>query len=173
MKEHVLEQEFSEIFHENYPLLYRTAYSLTGSKQDAEDVVQAIFLRLLQRETALEVPFNLKGYLYRSTVNQAISVLRARKRQNLQQNVECLELPARPAPEGVPEDIREVLLNAVAQLRPRAVQILILHYEHNYSDREIAKMLGASRGTIAVTLYRARVRLKKLMQRALAVGKRP
>jgi DNA-directed RNA polymerase specialized sigma24 family protein len=35
---------------------------------------------------------------------------------------------------------------------------------HNYSDVEIAKMLGKSRGVVAVTLYRARARLKKIIR---------
>jgi len=43
------------------------------------------------------------------------------------------------------------------------VEILILHYEHDYSDAQIGKLLGTSRGVIAVTLYRARARLKKLL----------
>jgi DNA-directed RNA polymerase specialized sigma24 family protein len=44
------------------------------------------------------------------------------------------------------------------------VEMLILRYEHNYSDAEIGKLLGKSRGVIAVTLYRARARLKKLVR---------
>jgi DNA-directed RNA polymerase specialized sigma24 family protein len=44
--------------------------------------------------------------------------------------------------------------------------MLILRYEHNYSDAQIAKMLGKSRGTVAVTLYRTRARLKKLLRAA-------
>jgi DNA-directed RNA polymerase specialized sigma24 family protein len=42
--------------------------------------------------------------------------------------------------------------------------MLILRYQQGYSDSEIASMLGKSRGVIAVTLYRARHRLKSLMQ---------
>ena len=57
--------------------------------------------------------------------------------------------------------------DVIAQVKPRAVEILILHYEHDYSDAQIAHMLGTSRGTIAVTLYRTRARLKKLLSRAI------
>jgi RNA polymerase sigma factor (sigma-70 family) len=55
----------------------------------------------------------------------------------------------------------------MAKLSPSAVEILILRYEHNFSDAQIAKMLGKSRGTVAVTLYRARARLKKLLRAAM------
>jgi RNA polymerase sigma factor (sigma-70 family) len=57
-------------------------------------------------------------------------------------------------------------MEAIAQLRPRAVEILLLHYKHDYSDAQIATLLGTSRGTIAVTLYRLRARLKSLVRSA-------
>ena len=52
-------------------------------------------------------------------------------------------------------------------VNPKAASILILRYLHNYSDAEIAKLLGTSRGVIAVTLYRSRARLKKLLDASL------
>jgi RNA polymerase sigma factor (sigma-70 family) len=58
---------------------------------------------------------------------------------------------------------RQNLIAAIAQLRPKAAEILILRYAHNYSDAQIGKMLGKSRGYVAVTLYRARAYLKRLM----------
>jgi len=42
--------------------------------------------------------------------------------------------------------------------------MLILRYEHDYTDAEIAGVLGTSRGVVAVTLFRARARLKKLLR---------
>jgi RNA polymerase sigma factor (sigma-70 family) len=89
-----------------------------------------------------------------------------RNRQTFADDVKDLPSPASVDGEDLADELRHHLLDAIAQLRPRAVEILILHYEHNYSDAEIAKMLGKSRGTIAVTLYRARARLKRLMSRA-------
>jgi RNA polymerase sigma factor (sigma-70 family) len=51
----------------------------------------------------------------------------------------------------------------VAELSRGAAEILILRYVHGCSDAEIAKRLGTSRGTIAVSLYRSRARLRRLM----------
>jgi DNA-directed RNA polymerase specialized sigma24 family protein len=50
--------------------------------------------------------------------------------------------------------------------------MLILRYEHNYSDVEIGRLLGRSRGAVAVTLYRARARLKKLLRASSSGEKR-
>jgi DNA-directed RNA polymerase specialized sigma24 family protein len=44
----VLPEALAEIFREHYQLIYRTAFSVTGRKQDAEDVLRTMFLRLTQ-----------------------------------------------------------------------------------------------------------------------------
>jgi RNA polymerase sigma factor (sigma-70 family) len=56
------------------------------------------------------------------------------------------------------------LYEAIAQLSRKSADIVILRYLHDRSDAEIATLLGTSRGVIAVTLYRARVRLKRLLR---------
>jgi RNA polymerase sigma-70 factor (ECF subfamily) len=159
-----LEREFEEIFREHYQLVYRTAYAVTGNRQDAEDVLQTIFLRLLQRKFPPDLKVRPEPYLYRAAVNVSLNIVRTRKRHKLTDGVEELEIPVRETGPGAEEEIQQRLVDAIAQLSPQVVEILILRYEHDYSDAEIAKMLGTSRGSIAVTLYRARARVKKLMR---------
>jgi RNA polymerase sigma-70 factor (ECF subfamily) len=155
--------ELEELFLEHHQLVYRTAYSVTGRRHDAEDVLQTIFLRLLRRGPPPAFTENPKGYLYRAAVNLSLNIVRARGRQQPIDGVERL-LVAVPPVGSVPDvGLQRQLMAAIGQLKPRAVEILLLRYQYDYSDAEIAKMLGASRGTIAVALYRARARLKKLM----------
>ena len=59
-----LTEEFEELFREHHALVFRTAYSVTGNAQDAEDVLQTIFLRILRRELPPALRKNPKGYLY-------------------------------------------------------------------------------------------------------------
>jgi RNA polymerase sigma-70 factor, ECF subfamily len=160
----VFVQAFGAIYREHYQLVYRTAYSVTGSRQDAEDVLQTVFMNLLDRDLPGGLIRSPKAYLYRAAVNAALNTVRPRKRHNLVDGVEDIEAPIPSASAGAGDLIRRKLLNAIAKLKPKEVEILILRYEHDYSDAEIAKMLGKSRGTIAVTLYRTRARLKKLLR---------
>jgi RNA polymerase sigma-70 factor (ECF subfamily) len=161
-----LANEFEALFLEHHELVYRTAYSVTGNRADAEDVLQTIFLRLL-RGLPPDFDRNPKGYLYRAAVNLSLNILRSRKRQAPADGLERLPAPVDTTPAPADDPLRRALLDAIGQLKPRAVEILILHYEHDYSDAQIARMLGTSRGTIAVTLYRTRARLKKLVSRAI------
>jgi RNA polymerase sigma-70 factor (ECF subfamily) len=158
-----LPRELEELFEAHHQLIYRTAYSVTGRRHDAEDVLQTIFLRLLRRGLPSAFTKNPQGYLYRAAVNLSLNTVRSRNRQQPLDGVERV-LVAVPPPGATPDvGVQRTLVAALSQLTPRAVEILVLHYAHDYSDAEIAKMLGTSRGTIAVALFRARARLKKLM----------
>jgi len=154
-------RDLGNTFQEHHRLIYRTAYRVTGLQQDAEDVLQTIFLRLLQREVPLGLRTSPKAYLYRAAVNLSLNTVRSRKRLNTTNSVERLEDLVRAPESGGQNDIQDSLRNAIAQLKPHVAEILMLRYEHNFSDAEIARMVGKSRGAVAVSLYRTRARLKK------------
>jgi len=162
-----LEQDFEQMFREHSQLLYRTAYSLLDNPADAEDVLQTIFLRLLRREFPPDLQHNAKGYLYRAAVNLSLNVIRSRQRHELTGDAERLEVPADTSGSNVAEDTHQRLAEALAELSPEATQILVLRYVHDYSDADIAKLLGTSRGSIAMRLFRSRARLRKLMRDSL------
>jgi RNA polymerase sigma-70 factor (ECF subfamily) len=160
-------REFEAMFQEHYVLVYRTAYGVTGRVEDAEDVVQTIFLRLLQRERPRDFLRNPRGYLYRAAVNLSLTIVQTRRRRALTEDSEDLavSIPARVPSRS--EELHRKLYEAIAELKPKAAAIVVLRYLHNRSDAEIAKMLGTSRGVIAVTLYRSRARLKTLLDVSL------
>src|SRR5262245_1714863 len=153
--------DFEAIFREPSPMAYRTARALTGSPEDAQDVVQTIFLRLIRGDYSAGLQANPKGYLYRAAVNLSLDALRARRRFTGPQDLDRLESPAPAA--GFDEGRHAALDRALAQLPPKAVQILTLRYVHGYSDADIARLLGTSRGAMALRLFRLRSRLKKLI----------
>jgi RNA polymerase sigma-70 factor, ECF subfamily len=157
-----LKQEFEELFREHSQMLYRTAYSMLDNRADAEDVLQTIFVSLLRRDLPPDFAANPKGYLYRAAVNHALNVIRVRKRHNPVGDVESLEIRVEPSSDA--HDTHRRLAEAIAELDPGTAQILILRYVHGHTDAEIAKLLGVSRGTIAMRVFRSRARIKKLMR---------
>ena len=160
------EQELEHIFRQHYQLLYRTAYSMLSNRADAEDVPQTIFLRLLRRGIPPDLKANAGRYLYRAAVNLSLDMIRARKRQGPTQGVDGLGSHAANLDAAMAEENHRRLVAALAELHPQAAQILILRYVHDYSDAQIGELLGVSRGTMAMRLFRARARLKKLLQEA-------
>ena len=156
-------QEIEDIFREHYHLVYRTAFRITGRAEDTEDVVQTVFLRLLRSGLPPEFHKNPKGYLYRAAVNLSLSAVESRRRYVLDNETANREAGA-TAPVTNSESYREWFSGALLKLRPRAVEIFLLRYEQDYTDVEIARMLGTSRGVIAVSLFRSRARLRKLLR---------
>jgi RNA polymerase sigma-70 factor (ECF subfamily) len=156
--------EFESMFREHYQMVYRTAYSILGSSADAEDVLQTIFLRLLRRELSSALLSNAKGYFYRAAVNLSLDILRAKKRIELVGDSERFESIADISDTKQTEARHRRVTEAIAELNPNAAHILILRYVHDYSDAEIAKLLGTSRTAIAVRLFRSRARLKRLLR---------
>jgi RNA polymerase sigma-70 factor, ECF subfamily len=162
-------QEFEAIFKEHARLVYRTAYGVTGSHEDAEDVLQTIFLQLIRRHYPPDLGTNPEAYLYRAAVNSSLNIIRHRRRDVLVDDIEHFQVSV-PTDSTNSELEARRLYEAIAELKPEAAQIVILRYMHNKSDAEIARMLGKPRGTIALKLFRSRARLKKLL---LAAGRRP
>ena len=162
-------REFEELFNEHYPLVYRTAYSVTGNIQDAEDVVQTVFLRLLRRGVPVRFRENPRGYLYRAAINVSLNTIRSQKRHVLTGDEGRLDRPVEED-NTEPDPLQGLLPGALARLSPRSIEMLILRYQHRYTEAQIGNLLGTSRGVVAVTLFRARARLKKLL-RASSGGK--
>lgn len=159
-----LTEELDRIFREHHQLVYRTAYGVTGSREDAQDVLQTIFLRLLRREFPPDLKSNPKAYLYRAAVNLSLNMIRGRKRRARSEPEEHLESSPQVSNSEVTEKLHRQLYDAIAELEPQAAHILILRYVHNYRIVEIAKLLGKSQSLIAVRLFRTRARLKALIR---------
>ena len=68
-----------QIFRENHAMVFRAAYRVTGNANDAEDVLQTVFLRMLKRDAGAEPVGNMPSFLHRAAVNAALDLVRARQ----------------------------------------------------------------------------------------------
>jgi RNA polymerase sigma-70 factor (ECF subfamily) len=164
-----LDEAFEKLFREHYRMAYRTAFGILGNSEDADDAAQTIFLRLLNRELPSDLMRRPKAYLYRAAVNESLNIVRSRKKRRLTDDVERFGAPP-PSDTDYAEDMHQRLYEAVAKLSRGSAHILVLRYVHQYSLEQIAKLLGTSRSTIAVSLFRSRARLKKWMRDASSSG---
>ena len=160
-------ENLAALFREHYKPIFRTAYRVTGSTSDAEDVLQTIFLRLTSGGNRSSLPPNPRAYLYRAAINASLDLLRQRKRSN-SVPLDLVDLDRSPALSfGNPEDdlvdieLRELVRQAVAKLEGRAATAFVLRYYEGYDNGRIAEILGTSQMVVAVTLHRARTRLRK------------
>ena len=164
-----LPEDFEKIFEAHHELVYRAAYRITGNAEDAEDVLQTLFLRLLRREVLPDLDRNPKAYLHRAAVNLGLDIVRQRGRHVQPEDIDGQIEDHRPGPERQHQgtQIHDGLRAALAEMPPRSAEIFLLRYVEGYDNAEIAEMVGTSRGTVAVLLFRSRSRLKKAMKRHL------
>jgi RNA polymerase sigma-70 factor (ECF subfamily) len=162
-----LPEDFERIFNENHALVYRVAYRITGSNEDAEDVLQTLFLRLLRREVLPDIERNPKAYMHRAAINISLDIVKQRSR--VVDGIVEDELAERSSQhQRMPAfRVQDWLRDALAELNPKASEIFILKHIEGYDNTEIASMLGTTRGTVAVLLFRARARLKKSIRKRL------
>ncbi|HLM01963.1 MAG TPA: sigma factor, partial [Pyrinomonadaceae bacterium] len=73
-------EELAVLFQNHHKAIFRVAYRITGSRSDAEDVLQTIFLRLTPNRRDLSP--NPEGYLHRAAVNASLDLIRSRTRAN-------------------------------------------------------------------------------------------
>ena len=144
--------------------VYRAAWRVTGNGADAEDVLQTVFLRVMRQEDGVLDESQAGSYLHRAAVNAAVDLLRRRKAARAE-SLETREATLRdpePGPQAVTEmdELRARVRAALAGLNPRAAEMVVLRYFEGYGNREIAAMLGTSWSTVAVTLHRAKARLR-------------
>ena len=151
------------VFREHHRRVFRAAYRVTGNAADAEDVLQTVFLRLARQPASIPMD-NPASYLYRAAVNSALDVLRVR-RDRPSVPLEDAEEP-RGADSATPDthyrsaEVRACVRRALATLPPRTAEVFALRYLEGEQNRDIARLLGISRISVAVTLHRARLRLQ-------------
>ncbi|HEX8844684.1 MAG TPA: sigma-70 family RNA polymerase sigma factor [Pyrinomonadaceae bacterium] len=158
-------KELERLFREHNDLIFRTAYRVTGSAEDAEDVLQTVFLRLARR-AEIDLAPSPASYLHRAAVNASLDLVRSRtaaKRVALEDvESDLKENPAlNPASKHEDRELRKLIQQAVARLGASAAEMFVLRYFEGYGNSEIAELMGTSQMVVAVTLHRSRARLRK------------
>jgi RNA polymerase sigma-70 factor (ECF subfamily) len=139
--------------------LYRAAWALCGSREDAEDLVQETFARVLARPRMIRG--DERGYLLRALRNTFYSRLRtASRRPQTGATLDDVQ-PSDPRTTQQPEGAAEVgeILDAISEL-PEDFRLAIVAIDIlGLSYAEAAKALDAREATITTRLYRARQRI--------------
>jgi RNA polymerase sigma-70 factor (ECF subfamily) len=153
----------SQLFGEHHRRVLTAAYRITGSMADAEDVTQAVFLRLASGNGPVT---NAGSYLYRAAINGALDLLRRRKTAQTEPLEYAADVAAAgsgssPEAEASSRELGALLRVAIGELPPRAAEMFILRYVEEHGNREIAALMGTSQAVVAVTLHNARSRLKR------------
>ena len=144
--------------------LYRAAWSLCGSREEAEDLVQETFARVLRKPRMLRSEDDL-GYLLRVLRNTFFSQRRTAGRRPqttpLPDDLDLIADPSAPLPEARIES--QELYSAISSLPDDFRDALVAIDIVGLSYREAAKALRVREATITTRLHRARQRVAKTL----------
>jgi RNA polymerase sigma-70 factor (ECF subfamily) len=145
--------------------LFRAAWALCGSREDAEDLVQETYERVLRRPRLVRRDDDL-GYLYRTLRNTYFNTRRtASRRPSVVAELDDVQA-ASTRSDSQPELAAETsfVLETVAALPPPMREVLVAVDIVGLSYAEAGKALGVHENTIPTRLARARLRVAKAVQ---------
>lgn len=151
--------------------VYRLALRQLGSREDAEDAAQEVFLKAYTSIRNFRGDSKLSVWLYRITCNVCTDALRRRREtvslsQETEEGSGELELPDQrfdPAALAEQKDLRAQIGAALERLPAEARQILLLRELSGSSYEEIAGILSLDLGTVKSRIFRARKKLCTLL----------
>jgi RNA polymerase sigma-70 factor, ECF subfamily len=150
------EAAFSAFYASHARALWAYVYRVTSHASDADDIVQDAFLRLLRAGPDTDETEQRRRFLYRVASNLIVDRWRRKTRHE-----HAPEEPRRPtAPLEPDRDVQRTF----AELSARDRALLWLAYVEEESHEEIAASLGVGKRSIKVLLFRARRRLRDLLQ---------
>jgi RNA polymerase sigma-70 factor (ECF subfamily) len=141
---------------------------MTGSREEAEDIAQETFLRLVERSGNYEEQGKLKAYIFRTATNLLKSRARQLSRRRALRSI-FLSPNGGQAPPG---QQREILQNELHAQLQSALKCLPVHYRlpvvlfdiEEWSYNQIADVLRCREGTVKSRIFRGRKMLKKTLE---------
>ncbi len=150
--------DWEEVYHRYVEMVYRTCAYFLKHPADAEDAVQTVFLRFLEKAPPFQEEEHCKAWLLVTASNVCRDVLRRKKAIPLEapENAGQAFWRREEAAPGEEEKILEILLT----LPLRYKQVMYLYYYEGYSCEETAALLKKNPSTVRTLLRRGREKLK-------------
>lgn len=152
-------------------LIYHVAYKIVLHEDDAHDVCQMVYLKLVDKIKQFKVQGHFRAWISTMTANAALDFLRWKRNWN--EHVDSIDVEELAASQETDRNPREhyeqnFCINQIDQciglLSPQQRAIMMLHLWEDLKPKEISEALNMPAGQVRLQLYRA---LKKL-QMALA-----
>ena len=155
-------KEFERLFKDNYPHMYRMAFSMVENADDAKDAVHQVFAQIWRNKPRV-VENSIRGYLLAATRNQCLHTLRSRQLQKqmeeeLQQEITASDNEER---EELLQQLRQVIDNNLTEQDRR---VLSLHYDDEMTYAETATVLGISASAVNKHITRSLAKIRQTLK---------
>ena len=173
------ERAFRELIHAHRDRVFNITYRMLGNRAEAEDVAQEVFISVFKTIDSFREESKFSTWLYRVTVNHCKNRIKYLSRRHERDKDELDETssaangathgtPARSAqPDRALEgaQMEQLLQDAIANLEDDQRIVVVLRDVEDLSIEEICEITGLPDGTVKSRLHRARLVLRKRLQR--------
>lgn len=144
--------------------LYRLLIRMLQVHEDADDALQTTFIRLWEKHSGFKGEAKLYTWLYRVASNEALMLLRKRKKLPLEDADETLADSVGPEPQVHGDKASRLLFESLDTLPPRQRAVFCLRYFEEIPYQEIASMLNVSEGALKASYHHAVKKISAFVQ---------
>jgi RNA polymerase sigma-70 factor (ECF subfamily) len=161
------ELDLATLVERHAALLFRVAHSILRNPAEAEDVVQDVFVRVLEHQHKLADVREMRVWLVRIAWNLALDRRRRIRPEPMDQAfADALVAATTPADQALGEAQQmAAVLTAMDQLPKKEREVLLLSAMEELSTTEIAGIVGRSESAVRALLFRARTRLRERLEK--------
>lgn len=164
------QEAFTQIYNYLKNRLFSLAYRYTYNRETAEDILQETFIKIFTNLSTINNPETFIPWVYRVTINTALSYLRQQKKHfQAQVSAEASELEVQDVPGGEflsqrEDQLHQAIEAALRTLPPKLKTVFLLHDVQGFTHEEIAAILGWRVGTSKSQLFKARLKIRDFLK---------
>ncbi len=147
--------------------LFRFAYNIVTNEAEAEDVVQEVFIKLWNQRDNMDQIKNVEAWCMRVTRNLSIDKIRSKHRrtEGFQEGFDMKDDAPSPYQETAGSDLFSKIKNLMRSLPDKQRMVMELRDIEGFSYQEVADALEISLDQVKVNIYRARLAMRKELER--------
>lgn len=160
---------FEELYNRHHRRVYSLCLRMLQNTHEAEDLTQEVFIQLYRKIGSFRGDSAFTTWLHRMTVNQVLMHFRKRT-VKFEKTTEEGETPVQIVTGTENQDkmpiVDKIALDSAIALLPDGYKkVFVLHDVEGYEHEEVARILGCSVGTSKSQLHKARLKMRKLLQK--------
>lgn len=155
-------QRFDDLYQKYASMIFRTAYNFLLNKDDAEDIVQEVFIKYFVSNKTFNDDNHEKAWVLTVTANLSKNVLRSKSRQNLELD-DTIKIVDHKFDKAITNhlDLEEAMKKLTANQR----LVIYLFYYEQIPIKNIAKIMKSNENTVKSHLLRAKSKMKTYLEK--------
>ena len=162
---------FRELVLQHSQRVFGTAFRVTGSAEDADDVVQETFLRAYRKLHLFDGRSQFSTWLHRITVNCAMDLMRKKTRRDAREisdegvsEIRMIATDPRPDRMAASGEVGRQVEKVLRSLSPTERTVFVLRHFEGHTSKEISQMLGMRSGAIRNAVFRAVKKMRSSLE---------